>query len=363
MQATVPQRSAGDAKLGRKLGYLMLPPLLIMVLFTLVLATIVDQYRSDHEGRIYTGVRLGGVELGGKTTEEAQLALAEESPNLGAGSIKFVDPASGQQWTKTHTDLGMSFDEARTVEAAMAVGRSGGPLNQVRDTFESWYYGRSISPVVVFDEGQLDQAVIGLAEEVNQPAIDASIAYQDNAAEFQSGQAGRVLDTGELRSRLLEPVGNFREAEVELLVHETYPALYDDSEVALEIQRILDGPMSFYLPEPLDDLDLGTVELPQELLASWLRVDVQETGDGSLQRLVLVDENAARHWLRQFADEAYRDPVNARFYSAARWTWTQRWPCSWSRSARPIALCLLLCKRLRRPCLPVRQPASLVSRN
>lgn len=314
MQAAVPQPSPGDSKLGRKLGYLMLPPLVLLALFTLILATIVGQYRSEHDRRIYTGVRLDGIELGGKTAEEAQLALAEQFPSLQQGAINFIDPASGQRWTKTHTDLGMRFDAARTVEAAMAVGRSGGPLKQLRDTFDTWYYGRSIAPVIVFDEGQLDRTVVGLANEVNQPAVDATIAYQDNAAQFQPGRAGRALDTGELRSRLLEPVGNFRDAEVELLVHETYPTLYDDSEVALEVQRILDGPMTFYLSEPLDDLDLQTVELPQELLASWLRVDVQENEDGSLQRSVLVDENAARHWLRQFSDASYRDPVNARFY-------------------------------------------------
>ncbi|UCC53550.1 MAG: VanW family protein [Anaerolineaceae bacterium] len=314
MQATVPQPSPGGPKLGRKLGYLMLPPLVILAVFTLILATVVGQYRGDHDGRIYTGVQIGDVDVGGKTAEEAQAVLAEEFPTLQQGGINFIDTASGRQWSRTHADLGMSFDEVRTVEAAMAVGRMGGPLNQVRDTFDSWYYGRSISPVIVFDEGQLDQAVVGLADEVNQPAIDAIIAYQDNAAEFQPGQPGRALDKGELRSRLLEPVSNFREAEVELLVHETYPTLYDDSEVALEVQRILDGPVTFYLQEPLDNLDLEAVELPQELLASWLRVDVQENEDGTLQHSVLVDENAARHWLRQFSDEIYRDAVNARFY-------------------------------------------------
>jgi len=310
----ISQSSFGNVQLGRKIGYLLLPPLVTLVVLTFVLAFFLAQYRSAHTGRVYTGVRLGNIILGGKTMEEAQAALAEEFPYLQQGNIIFSDRSAGQQWTKTPGDLGVHVDEEQTVEAAMAVGRTGGPLRQAVDTFDSWYYGRFISPVIVFDEGQLDQTIIGLADEVNQPAIDARITYENNAAGYQPGQAGLMLDTAELRSRLLEPISDFREAEIELLVHETYPTLYDDSEVALELQQVLDGPMLFYLPEPLDDLDLESVELPQELLASWLRVELQEGDDGSLQQFVVVDENAARHWLRQFADQVYREPVNARFY-------------------------------------------------
>ena len=314
MQAAVPQPPPGNSPLGRKLGFLLLPPLLVLVAITMIFAFFLAQYRSEHTGRVYTGVRMGNIDLGGKTAEEARIAMAEELPYLQQGDIAFSDPITGKQWIKTPDDLGIAYDEEQTVGAAMSVGRTGGPLRQARETFETWYYGRTISPVIVFDEGQMDLAVIELADEINQPAVDASITYEDNAAEYQPGQPGRVVDTAELRTRLLQPVGDFRAAEIELLVHDTYPTLYDDSEIAQEIQQILDGPMTFYLPEPLDDLDLDAVELPQELLASWLRVDVQENEDGSLLQSVIVDENAARHWMRQYADHLYREPVNARFY-------------------------------------------------
>lgn len=314
MQAAAPHPTPGNPPLGRKIGFMLLPPLIILVMLTLAVALILSQYRSDHAGRVYTGVQMGNIDLGGKTPAEAEIALAEKLPYLQNGDITFNDPATNQKWIKSPTELGIAYDREQTIEAAMSVGRTGGPVKQVRDIFETWYYGRTLSPVIIFDEGQMDQAISGLALEINQPAVDAAIAYRDNAAEYQPGQPGRVVDIAELRTRLLQPVGDFRPAEIELLIHETYPALYDDSETALELQQILDGPMTFYLPEPLDDFDLEPVELPQETLASWLRVDVQEDADGALQRTVLVDENAARHWLRQYADQLYREPVNARFY-------------------------------------------------
>lgn len=314
MQAMMPQQPGQSSSLGRKLGFFMLPPLIALVLLTITLVVILGQYQAEHNGRILTGVSLGEIDLSGKSAAEAEALLAENEPALQQADIFFKDPDTGEEWQKTPEDLGVIFDEKKTVAEAMAVGRTGGPLQQVRDTFDAWYFGRSVSPVIVFNEARLDQAIGELADEVYQPAVDAAIAYEDNAAEFHPGQAGRVLDTSDLRSRLLQPVSNRQAAEVELLVHETYPTLYNDSEVALEIQNILNSPMTFFLTEPLDELDLQPVELPKEVLASWLRVDVHETGDGSLAQNVEVDANAARHWLRQFEAPLYRDPVNARFY-------------------------------------------------
>ena len=67
MQATGPQPSPGNSPLGRKIGFLLLPPLLILVVVTLIFAFFLSQYRSEHDGRIYTGVRMGNIDLGGKT--------------------------------------------------------------------------------------------------------------------------------------------------------------------------------------------------------------------------------------------------------------------------------------------------------
>lgn len=312
MQATAP--SNGGPALSRKLGFFLLPPLLALVGITLLFSLLTTQYRDEHRDRIYTGVSVAGVDLGGKTAAEAEALLASALPQYAGGSITFVNPAQNETWQTSYADLGIKLNSEETLTAAMQVGRSGGPLQRLEDTVATWYYGREIPPTIIVDESRLDAAITDLATAVDQPAVDAAIAYEDNRAAFEPGQPGRTLDRADLRTRLALPLSEFRNAEVELLVHQTTPTLYNDSAAATEIQQILAGPMTFYLDNPLDELDLQPVTLPQELLASWLRVDVQQAADGSLQHTVIVDENAVRHWLRPFADQLYRDPVNARFY-------------------------------------------------
>jgi vancomycin resistance protein YoaR len=122
------------------------------------------------------------------------------------------------------------------------------------------------------------------------------------------------VDVADVRNRVIVPLTSFRPAQVELMVHEIAPAVYDAGNAAVEIQQVLGSPITFYLEEPLDNRDLAPITLSNRDLAAWVRVEVSESADGSRTHDVFVDENALRHWLRQFEGQIYREPVNARFY-------------------------------------------------
>lgn len=314
MQVSAPQTAPVGPSLSRKIGYFLLPPLVVLAVVTLIIAVVVGQYQATHHGRVLTGVQVGEVDLSGMTAEEAEAALTAAYPYTSSGQLAFVDPVSGGSWTRAPEEMGVALDSEGTLGAAMEVGRSGGPFRRLQEMFGSWYYGRQLAPVFVFDEGQMERALSELAAEVDEPAVDAAIAYQDGAVVYESGRPGRELDTADLRQRLLMPLTGLRDAEVELLVHEISPALFDDAEMAAQLEQILSEPVTFYLAEPLDDGDLQPVTLSTETLATWLRIEAVEQADGSVTREMIVDENAFRHWLRDFEDAIAREPVNARFY-------------------------------------------------
>ena len=306
--------SVDRKQLGRNLSYFLIVPLTTLVIVTIVLALIVSSYQSKHNGRIYTGVTVWGIDLSQKTPAEAEAALTAAFPYPVEEAITFTDPVTGQAWHDSPAQLGLTFDVADTVQRALDVGRSGGIGQQLRDLFESWYYGRALSPVIIFDESKLDTALSDLAAAIDQPARNASFDLSGSSAEYAPGQLGRRLDMAYVRQQLLAPITDFRQAQVELLVHDVEPALMDDTAVAAQIQQMTSNPLYFYLEEPLADVDIQYVELPVNTLVSWLRVNMTPQADGTMQHTVLVDENAARSWLSQYAEQLYREPVRARFY-------------------------------------------------
>ncbi|RMH02160.1 MAG: hypothetical protein D6706_00655 [Chloroflexi bacterium] len=315
MQAVRPFSRFGNGRFSSNLGYFFLPPIVAIVLVVLLLAVIVTGYQGRHTNRVFTGVAVGHIDLSGMTREEAKAALSEAFTYTEQPVLMLKDPATGQQWLKTPAELGLRFDLDQTVTAAYQVGRSGNPFRRLQEMFTSWYYGRSLGPVLVFDENQFNAAIASLTAEINHPPANATLVFDGQNANYIPGQTGRVLDVAELRQRLLDPISQFQPAEIDLLVHEIKPAVYDETAVAAQIQNILKGePVTFYLQEPLDDLDLQPIELPAETLKSWLRVEMITNPDGTNSYHVFLDENAAREWLSQYAPIIHRDPVNARFY-------------------------------------------------
>ena len=308
-------------KISPKLAYFLAGPIAALALTAIGLAVWLGMYDLRHEGKIYTGVSVWGIELSEMDRAEAEATLAAAFPTWQQQSISFTDSNTGQIWQKSPAELGVQFDTAATVETAFAVGRQGGVVDRVQDLFTSWYYGRSLAPILIIDETQMDQSLGEMATLINQPVVNAHIDTSSNFA-YSPSQFGRQLDTVDLRQRLLQPVGGsgnyelalMRPAQVELLVHDLPPVIVDSSDRSYQIQQALSGPMTFYIKEPLDEDDLLRVSLPAEELTRWLRVDVITNDDGSYTHDLYIDDNAARHWLRQFTNQLYRDPVNARFY-------------------------------------------------
>ena len=313
MQAT-PQDIWSNGRLSRNLGIIFIVPLVTLAVLTLLLAVMVVSYQSQHADRIYTGVVAAGVDLSQMTPAEAEAALAEAMPFTEQQAITLRDPLLAQTWDYTPAELGLSLDGAATVASAMEIGREGNPLEQFQSMFRSWYYGRSVSPVFVLDEAQLQQKLDQISAVVNQPTTNATINMAGDTVRYLPGQPGRTMDVADAQARLLEPLTALRPIEMELRIDTVQPAVFDDAPAATEILQTLSGPMTFYLQEPLQDVDLGRVTRSAGEIQQWVRVELVQMADGAFQHEMLVDDNAVRHWLSQYEDELYREPVRARFY-------------------------------------------------
>ena len=181
------------------LRYLLTLPIATFVTAVLLFAVIVGQYRGQHNGRIYTGVSVMGIDLSRLTPQDAQAALttAVPYPQEPAVTLTYGD----QSWQKTPAELGLSFDEKATIEAAMAIGRDGTPTTRLQEMFQSWYYGRSVAPVWQLNEGQLADGLADVAAQLDRPAISAALNWNGETADYTPGQVGHTIDLAEPRPR------------------------------------------------------------------------------------------------------------------------------------------------------------------
>ena len=312
MQAnpTLPE-SAPRSSWSHKLSWFLLPPISAFVIVSVLLALVMTTYQQQHTDKIYTGVTVWGHDLSQLTQAEAQSVLAQAFPYTTAQAIVLTDPGTGQRWELSPAELGIQFDVAQTVAAAYAIGRED---NSLQSQLHAWYYGVDIPPVLIFDEAKVDEKLNELAAAINQPASDASLLYTGSEVDYTPAQFGRILDVADARTRLLNPLADLKTVELELKVYQVSPQIMDTAEAARQIEQFISGPMSFYLQEPLDGVDLSNLDISVAELTGWLRIELRGTTGNSASYNVTVDENALRHWLSQYQEAIYREPVNARFY-------------------------------------------------
>ena len=120
-----------------------------------------------HTDRIFTGVQVAGVPVGGMTRAAALLHLSRElriypSPSL---SIAFEDRA----WTLSSAQMQARPDLLGAVNAAYLIGRQGTMRQNLADQWTALLGQKTAEPRLAYDEGALRYAISQIAAEVRRP--------------------------------------------------------------------------------------------------------------------------------------------------------------------------------------------------
>ena len=141
-------------------------------LLTLTLLTVILLWQFWHASRIYTGVTVAGVPIGGLTRARAADQLNEQlqSYPLPPVAVEY----QGRRWSLTNgaggNGLIAEVNLTTAVNQAYLVGRQGGWLSQLVAQSGALLAGVAIAPAVTFDGGQIRHFVSQVADDVRRPA-------------------------------------------------------------------------------------------------------------------------------------------------------------------------------------------------
>lgn len=281
---------------------------LVLNLMSLLLAV---GYQIYHQDKIFPGVSAWGVDLSGMTTAQARTALAGQFAYPESTVFTFRD--GDRIWQATASELGVTFDVERTIEAAYTIGRRDSFFASTGEQLTALQSGISLSPVVVYDQSRAEDFVRAIAGEIDRPMIDATIAIN---AEYEvlttSSQVGRQVDVLATLNTLSAPVGSLQSAEVPLVVVETHPPIADATEAAILAQTILAEPLTVTLETPLPG-DPGPWVAPRELIADALILERVNNEDGTQRYAVRMNEAQLQTFVEPLAHSLSVTPANARF--------------------------------------------------
>ncbi len=255
-------------------------------------------------GRALPGVSAAAVSLGGRSQAEIEAALSRVLTYPETGLIAFRD--GDRLWAARPIELGVWIDVSAMARQALSVGRRGSLVDRFQEQYEAWTQGVNLPPVVVFDQRLGAAYLERLAEQIDQPKVEAGISVRGLEVELRQGQVGRWLDIDATLAALEPVVSRLYDAQVPLMIEESPPVVLDASQQAALAREMLSQPLV------LTAEGAGPWSIDPGTLADILRFDILRDDSGSRYQLG-IDPEAMRQFLEPLAPTLKRDPENARF--------------------------------------------------
>ena len=281
----------------------------LLIFFGLVLFWVVG-YQLVYAGRIFPGVSVAGVDLSGMSPDDAALRLSERLSFPISGKVMFRQ--GDKAWVVSPVQLGMVFDASASARTAYDLGRRGGLFAALNGQVRARAFGYDVGPVIIFDQRVAYQYLQGLAQQVDQPVIEATLQIEGANVTAVPGQAGRTVNIDATLADLSSQLQTFHDGEVGLVTQEVQPSIADVSSQAEAAQQILSQPLQLVMPNAQAG-DPGPWVYQPEVLAHL--IGIQKVQDGNAFKVQLsLNPDTLHQMLSTVETQADRQAANARFH-------------------------------------------------
>lgn len=225
-------------------------------------------YRSD---LILPGVEALDVDLGGKTTAKATIALQQ---NWARRLIVLY--ADNTTYAVTPAALGIMLDAEATAQAAHQQGRSLGSIEAMRRGEARI----TVRPVWVVDRTIAEANLRALASRFDLSPVDAGISVVNGGVEVIPPAPGRALDVAASVAWLEQHADRVvAEGRLDLATAPVQPAIGDVSAAVAQASQLLANPLSIRAYDPITDETLAWT-IPPDVWGTWLNVGI-DAGDST----------------------------------------------------------------------------------
>lgn len=156
---------------------------------------------NSWQDKIYPGVQAYGLDLGGKTKEEAVNILNNELVSL-IGNKTISVSVGDKNFEIKYSDLNPTVNAEETVENALEYGKEEGMFKKKSMIEDGVDY--EVEPVLSYDEEKLKEFEKNIESQVDVNAVDASITINSGQISITPEQNGKKIDEEELHNKLVE---------------------------------------------------------------------------------------------------------------------------------------------------------------
>ena len=274
-------------------------------LATLALAgAAVLAYDALHDGRVLPGVHVGAVDLSGLDRQEAAAALAAGYGAYGDGEV--VVRTEAGDVSIPYREFSRRPDVDAMIDAAMAVGRSGSPIERAFGEPKLALSGLDVEPRVTFDRAVLASRIAAATGPLERKPFDATIAVGTDSIVTTRAIPGLRFDTSDAETAASTAVVQ-PDAPSEVVVYPTaiaVPAAIDDADVQTARKAA-----EWTITDVVVKHGTKSYTIPASTVRGW--VGFESTTDGTIA--TTIDESKIAPALDAITKAVLKKPVSATY--------------------------------------------------
>ncbi len=294
----------------RKRPFIWLLWLLVGLLSVVVIAVmaIALAWQGQYTGKVYAGVSVLDVDLGGKTPDVARKLLSDKVQGFVAQPITLT--WRGKEWKPSADQLGLKVDVASSVDEAYQVGRR---ADFFSNASQQWYGAQSgyVAPLIVqISEPTLQSYLDNLAQtEINQKLSDGDVRLNGSEVVAVPGKEGHALRVYDAIASIRDSVAKLEPGNLDLPVDVAQPKVSAD-----EVQPI-QGLLAIRVSAPITATTPGGKKLTLDRQALVNFTTIERNSDPNAPKHIQLGwkDSELRILAGRWAKEAAQPPQNARF--------------------------------------------------
>lgn len=272
----------------------------------LAMAGALGAMRSVYADRIYPGVCVENVNLGGRDRAAAKALLQQRADALEHGTLAFT--YGGKTWTPALSEVGVTIDLDQSLDRAYAVGRADNARDRLFAMGGLLRHDRHFPLVVRFDQKVLSAWLDGVDAQLGLPPHDASLTINGTKVAVVPEVDGTITDRAQIQQLVYGAAQSLRPvaAPLPVIAKVAQVRAADLQPLQAQVAQMLSRPVVLTFQKKTWTLD------PAEL-SVFLTQTVDPTKHGADALTIGVDEAALGKWLNdKIAGDVNRDPVNAK---------------------------------------------------
>lgn len=241
-------------------------------------------------GRVYPGVKVAGNNLSGSTKSQAQEKIAN-SPRV----RQIILASESQNFSFLVDNLGITYDDDKTVQEAFGVGRQGNIIETSKQKIQAILGKTNLPLKSTIDESAFDKTLLPVVIQLAVPAITPGASIEKGEVIVAPGQNGQEVNTQKLKKLILENVA------------------YGKEDIVVIPTKTIEVELT---PQEVETLQKKAEVLLGKKISVTFEKEIFTYKDRDLVELLTasgVDQDKLTHLAASIAQGVNRDPQNAKF--------------------------------------------------